>query len=514
MRRAGIRDQGLGIGRGSRLVLLALLMVCAMALPAGAHIGNKDVFETVEAGPYKLFVTIRTPTVIPGVATIEVRSSGAQVTGLSVTPLMLTGEASLHPPTPDAMKPSADDPAYFTGSLWLMSTGSWQVRLAIDGVGGHAVASVPVAAMSTAVLRMQRPMGMMLGVLGLVLVLGIVGIVSAAVREARLRPGVQPDTKRYKRSTVAAVAAAAFALFAVYLGNKWWNVEAADYAADMHRNSEMRPQLDGDRLKILLGDPDKEAPGGWMVVKNSDMLPDHGHLMHLYAIREPEMDAVFHLHPEPVGKEGLEMTLPAMPAGEYRLYGDVVFLNGFPETETATLRIPEGFKGGALGAEDAEAMPPALSQGDLGGSYKLPDGTTMVWEKPATLAAGTPYSLRFTLLDTAGQPAAGMEPYLGMSGHAAFVKTDGSTFAHTHPDGSAAMAAVMLADASSASVGGDAMAMSGMGGSAGYSGSMNETVGPTVEFPYGFPSAGRYRIFVQMKHAGVVETGVFDAEVR
>ena len=36
----------------------------------------------------------------------------------------------------------------------------------------------------------------------------------------------------------------------------------------------------------------------------------------------------------------------------------------------------------------------------------------------------------------------------------------------------------------------------------------------TVEFPYGFPSAGRYRIFVQMKHGDVVETGTFDADVR
>jgi hypothetical protein len=33
----------------------------------------------------------------------------------------------------------------------------------------------------------------------------------------------------------------------------------------------------------------------------------------------------------------------------------------------------------------------------------------------------------------------------------------------------------------------------------------------TVSFPYGFPSPGRYRIFVQMKHGDTVETGVFDA---
>jgi hypothetical protein len=34
-----------------------------------------------------------------------------------------------------------------------------------------------------------------------------------------------------------------------------------------------------------------------------------------------------------------------------------------------------------------------------------------------------------------------------------------------------------------------------------------------VSFPYGFPAPGRYRIFVQMKHGSVIETGVFDTIV-
>ena len=34
-----------------------------------------------------------------------------------------------------------------------------------------------------------------------------------------------------------------------------------------------------------------------------------------------------------------------------------------------------------------------------------------------------------------------------------------------------------------------------------------------VSFPYGFPRAGNYRIFVQVKCAGKIETGVFDARV-
>jgi len=40
-------------------------------------VGNKDIYQTIEVGEYKLFVTVRMPLVIPGVAVVEARSSGA-----------------------------------------------------------------------------------------------------------------------------------------------------------------------------------------------------------------------------------------------------------------------------------------------------------------------------------------------------------------------------------------------------------------------------------------------------
>ena len=36
---------------------------------------------------------------------------------------------------------------------------------------------------------------------------------------------------------------------------------------------------------------------------------------------------------------------------------------------------------------------------------------------------------------------------------------------------------------------------------------------PEISFPYGFPKPGNYRLFVQIKRAGKVATGIFDALV-
>jgi hypothetical protein len=485
---------------------IGFLVLLLAALPAWAHIGSKDVFEEVNAGPYKLFVTVRTPSVIPGVATIEVRSSGATIRSLRITPTPLTGEAAKHPPSSDAMKPSTDDPAFFTGSLWLMASGSWQVHFDIDGAAGKASSSVPVAPMPLSILPMQRPLGIGLALLGILLVVGIVGIVAAAVGQSRLEPGVAGGQPSRRRALIAGIVTLAVTLLLVYGGYRWWNAEATAYAADIYHPLSLSPTLAGNTLDLKIGRHDTDRLHILRARSNDDLLPDHGHVMHLYAIRQPGMDAAFHLHPALVSPGELRMTLPSMPPGTYRLYADIVHSNGFPETLSADLIVPADLPPAPLAPEDASAAPPPLSQGELGTAYKLPDGYTMVWDRPQDLSANTAYAFRFRLLDAAGQPATDARPYLGMAGHAAFVKTDGTVFAHTHPEGSAAMQAMMLANGSSGE-GPGADVMGGMDMAA-------DHVPPVVEFPYGFPSPGRYRIFIQMKHANTVETGVFDADVR
>ena len=98
--------------RGLRWLARPLQIVAALGLvcsaPAWAHVGSPDIYADGNAGPYRLFVTVRPPLVIPGVAEIEVRANaasanGALVSRIEIAPIPLTGEASLHPPVADAM---------------------------------------------------------------------------------------------------------------------------------------------------------------------------------------------------------------------------------------------------------------------------------------------------------------------------------------------------------------------------------------------------------------------------
>ena len=329
-----------------------------------------------------------------------------------------------------------------------MAAGAWQVQFQIDGPSGRQTSSVPVLAVPISTLKMQPAMGFILALSGLFLIVAMAGTVAAAIRESRLRPGLAPTPTSTRRGLYAMAASVVLMAVMVFFGAKWWNVEAASYAGNIYTPPVTSATLTGRQLDLHVAswDPDPRLPERLRRHRsNADYIPDHGKLIHLYAIREPQMDAAFHLHPTLVAPGDFRLDIPTMPPGHYRLYGDVVHATGFPETLQATVDIPSGLPPAPLASEDAEALPAPLAQGLLGPSYKLPDGYTMVWARPSSVTASTPYSFHFRLLDPSGRPATDMQPYLGMAGHAAFVKTDGSVFAHTHPEGSAAMADVMLA---------------------------------------------------------------------
>src|SRR5262249_20699919 len=159
-----------------------------------------DVYYEGDAGPYHLYVTVRLPQVIPGVAEIQVRSRSNDVSRVRLVPMMLTGPGSNLLPKPDLAEPSKQDPNFFSATLWLMQSGALQVRITVEGSRGRAELSVPVASFAQRTLPMPKLLAAVLIFLMLFLGLGLVSIVGACVGQASLEPGQLPMTSSLRRS--------------------------------------------------------------------------------------------------------------------------------------------------------------------------------------------------------------------------------------------------------------------------------------------------------------------------
>jgi hypothetical protein len=467
----------------------AAVLGLALALPAraGAHIGSPDVFFEGQAGPYSVLVRIQPPDVVPGTAAIEV-STEPGVHRVAVRPLYFqTGRDGA--PRADEAPPLAGTPGRFRGQLWLMEFGSSSVDLALEGDRGSGHVVVPVPALATARRGMDRGLGAVLLALGLTLVAGAVAIVRAAAVDA-VEDGA--GGRRPRRVVLAAVAVIALALAAGY---RWWGAVDRQYLRHMYRPprlaASVRPGGAGGVLSLRV------QHAGWREADAAAFVPDHGKLMHLFLVRDAH-DVFAHLHPASADAESFESGLPPVPAGRYRLLADVVREDGLAETLTTDVTLAPDRAGALPGPVDPDdAWHVGAAQG--GSTARLEDGSTMTWEAAPPLVAGSPASLRFTVSAPGGGPAE-LEPYMGMLGHAAVLKDDASVFIHLHPSGTVAVAA-------------QEVFARRMGREAAVDHSAHAAAASRVSFPYAFPRPGRYRIWVQVRRAGRVLTGVFNSAV-
>ncbi len=474
------------------------------ARPAAAHIGSPAVVFDGAAGPYPVRVIILPPPVIPGRAEINVRLLQDDGSPVKVTVLPVNWRAGLTgAPPPDEATAVPGEPALRHGELWLMSSGSYSVHVAVEGARGRGTAIVPVVAIATQRLDMARGLEVGLGVLGVLLFAGLVGLVGAGVREGVLPPGAPVGAVERRRGLVA-VAVTTVVLGAGILGARhWWNQVDQDYRSnEIYRPQPLQAAVSGAAgarvLHLTVGRSGPNNRGRLMLI------PDHGKLMHLFMIREPQLDALAHLHPVRSGPRSFDVAVPPLPAGRYRLYADITSETGFAATLTATADV-------GLGGDDAPAA--AVPARDPDDSWHVSAPAEPGASEPHLVLVGSPewragedVNLAFAVQDGAGRPVA-LEPYMGMLGHAAVRRADGSVFAHLHPVGTISMAAQEFFTAQAARETGTAAPMD-------HSQHLHHGgTGNTVSFPYLFPRPGTYRLWVQVKVEGRVVTGVFDLEV-
>ena len=460
----------------------------AMVLPASAHIGSPNVFYQGNAGAYELLVSIQPPEVIPGRAQINVRVQNA-VTKVTVLPVRWDAGRKGAPP-PDVALPVAGETNLYSTELWLMDFGAYSVFVDVEGPRGKGTAIVPLN--SVAQRRLPMPTGYVIAfsVAGFLLATLLVFIIGSAVRESVLPPGSAYEDLRKRRARLSMGVAGVLLCLVIFKGNAWWNHVDAEFRSNrLFKPLEVSATIVTNSESPLLKLESQASDKDWR--DRTPLVADHGKLMHLFLIEESEMAGFAHLHPLKSGDHvTFEGQLPPLPPGQYSLYGEVTHESGLARTLVSTVTIPPLMKADLRDPDDSwwpnRAVNSTISVRQL---------------EQGPFIARRDMALRFDVLAPDGKPAL-LEPYLGMWSHAALRSADGSVFIHLHPSGTISMTAQEL------------FARRERG----------EDLRKPIDvicgrpereliFPYMFPKAGKYRMWVQVKVAGEVQTATFDMDV-
>jgi hypothetical protein len=188
-----------------------------------------------------------------------------------------------------------------------------------------------------------------------------------------------------------------------------------------------------------------------------DFEVEHTKRLHFILVRR-DMTGFQHLHPtmSPDGTWTARVNIPA--AGSYRAFADFK-VDGRNETLATDITVD--------GPLHSRTLPAPGTSASTGDGYEV-----RVTDEP--VHAGEEAELRFT--PTRGGKPVAVEPYLGARGHLVALRQGDLAYLHVHP----------LDDAAA---------------------------GSAVTFATEFPTAGRYRLFLQFKHAGRVHTAAFTRAV-
>src|ERR1051325_1983886 len=301
-------------------------------------------------------------------------------------------------------------------------------------------------------------------------------------------------------------------------GARWWKAEDMAYEDTLFRPLEASATfVTGPTTHLLRFAILDTAP---LKLLTAPIMPDHGKLMHLFLVKESSMSAFAHLHPKREREDVFTTSIPAIPAGRYLAYGDIVLETGAEYTVTTKVDVPPAIEDTTADPDDGwdadsfgvPARPGALAH--------LNDNVDLRWETTDSLKAGRDLSLRFSARNKRNELVP-VEPYLGMAAHAVVIREDGAIFVHLHPTGTGTMAAQQAFEQRAAGdtlpngrlrpmkgmVMGPVMPTTGRSRPAKPTATATEMLPGDFSFPYAFPTPGRYRVWVQVRIPEAEPTG-------
>jgi hypothetical protein len=228
-------------------------------------------------------------------------------------------------------------------------------------------------------------------------------------------------------------------------------------------------------LRVVVEDPElrrgRSEKLTFRIVEQSgatvrDFDVEHEKRMHLIVARR-DLTGFQHLHPKQADDGSWTTMLRLDDAGSYRLFADFA-RNGKSYTLASDLRVD--------GAADLKPLPASRTAAVSDGGYDVRVDADRA--RPDQEAA-----LRFTI--TKDGHTVHTEPYLGAGGHLVALREGDLAFLHVHPTEHGHNDAKTT-------------------------GEHDDSIG----FEATFPTEGRYRLFLQFKHEGRVQTVAFTQEVK